>query len=159
MSYCYTYDMNAAIFRLANIIGARTNHGIIYDFIHKLKKDSTSLEILGDGSQCKSYLHVSDCVNAILLGTENAKKKIEVYNIGSEDKISVREMTKLIIDGLGLKNVKEKYTDTTGEGRGWKGDVKTMLLSVGKLKNLGWKYNYNSLEAFKKSVEELKFLF
>lgn len=159
MSYCYTFNMKAAIFRLANIVGSRTNHGIIYDFIQKLKKNSSSLEILGDGSQCKSYLHVSDCVDAVVIGTQNDKERVEIYNVGSEDKITVNEMVNIILNGLELNNVKKKYTDTTGEGRGWKGDVKVMLLSVEKLKKIGWKYKYNSLEAFKKAVEELKVLF
>ncbi len=140
-SYCHTFNMKSWIFRFANIIGERGTHGIIIDFIIKLRNDPESLEILGDGEQHKSYLHVSDCVDAILFAIENSGEMANIFNIGSNDAISSTDIGRIIVDEMGLKNVKFSYT---GGKRGWKGDVPRMLLSTEKLQKLGWKPVHNS---------------
>lgn len=140
-SYCHTFDMRSWIFRFANIVGERSTHGIITDFVKKLKNNPESLEILGDGKQSKSYLHVSDCVDAILFAVENSDGMVNIFNIGSEDTISSKEIAGIVVNEMGLKDVAFRFT---GGKRGWKGDVPRMLLSIEKLKALGWKPVHNS---------------
>lgn len=140
-SYCHTFDMKSWIFRFANIVGERSTHGIIVDFINKLKNNPDSLEILGDGEQRKSYLHVSDCVDAILFAVENSDEMANIFNLGSDDTINSKEIGEIVVKEMGLKDVKFTYT---GGKRGWIGDVPRMLLSIEKLKKLGWKPVHNS---------------
>jgi UDP-glucose 4-epimerase len=154
-AYAYTYGFKAVILRLANIVGSRSRHGVIHDFIQKLRKNPNELEILGDGTQTKSYLYISDCVEAILLATENPENPVEVYNVGSEDQINVKTIAEIVIEEMGLKNVKLKLTGGVNGGRGWKGDVKNMLLDISKLKSLGWKPKLNSEQAVRKTVREI----
>ena len=155
--YAHTFDIKAVVFRLANIIGKRSNHGVIYDFINKLKANPDRLEILGDGTQRKSYLHVSDTVEAMLyLFKEFLKedKVYDAYNIGSEDWITVTEIAEIVSREMGL-NPEFYFTGGVDGGRGWKGDVKIMLLSIEKAKAKGWKPKMNSKEAVEKTVREL----
>ncbi len=154
-AYASTYGFKAIIYRLANIIGPRSQHGVIHDFIQKLKNNPKKLEILGDGTQNKSYLYITDCIKAILLGLEKPTGPLEVYNIGSEDQINVKEIAKAVIEEMKLKNVKLVYAGGIEGGRGWKGDVKNMLLDIGKLKSKGWKPQYNSMQAVKKTAKQL----
>ena len=140
-SYCHTFEMNSWIFRFANIVGARSTHGIIVDFLNKLKKNPSSLEILGDGEQRKSYLHVSDCIDAMMFAVENSHEMANIFNIGSDDTINSTRIGEIVVREMGLENVKFSYT---GGKRGWKGDVPRMLLSINKLKSLGWKPSHDS---------------
>jgi len=151
-SYAHTFGMKAVIYRFANIVGPRSTHGVIYDFIMKLKKNPNELEILGDGTQTKSYLYVKDCVDAIIFGYENRKRDVEIFNIGSEDWINVRKIADIIVEEMGLKNVKYKFT---GGNRGWKGDVPKMLLSIEKIKSYGWRPKYNSEESVRLTAQHL----
>jgi UDP-glucose 4-epimerase len=145
-AYAYTYNFKATILRLANIVGPRSTHGVIHDFIQKLAKNPRKLEILGDGTQTKSYLYITDCINAILLAQEKSKEQVEIYNVGSEDQITVTEIAQTVTKKMGLKNVRFTYTGGVDGGRGWKGDVKNMLLDISKLKSLG-EGNPNSARA------------
>lgn len=154
-AYANTYGFKTIIFRLANIIGPRSQHGVIYDFIQKLRKNPRELEILGDGTQTKSYLHVEDCINAFFTTIERTKSQVETFNVGSEDQTNVKTIAKTVTEQMKLKNVKFKLTGGVDGGRGWKGDVKTMLLDVKKLKTLGWKPKFNSGEAVKLSTMAL----
>ncbi len=140
-SYCHTFDMKSWIFRFANIVGPRGTHGIIIDFINKLRKDPQALEILGDGQQRKSYLHISDCVDAMLFAVKNSHDMANIFNIGSNDTINSSQIGESIVTEMNLKNVVFSYTGGT---RGWKGDVPRMLLSIEKLQELGWKPTHNS---------------
>ncbi len=140
-SYCGSFDMKSWIFRFANIVGERSTHGIIVDFINKLKNNPASLEILGDGQQRKSYLHVSDCIDAILFAVERSHEMANIFNIGSNDTINSTEIGEIVAKEMGLKEVTFSYT---GGKRGWIGDVPRMLLSIEKLQALGWKPVHNS---------------
>ncbi len=151
--YAHTFDFKARIYRLANIIGERSTHGIIFDFISKLKQNPKQLEILGDGTQNKSYLYVSDCIEGIKQGIEHAKGTVEIFNIGSEDRIDVKSIAKIVKEEMNLQNTIEHYTGGVDGGRGWKGDVKEMLLDISKLKSLGWEPAYNSYEAVKLTIK------
>jgi len=136
--YAHTFKIRGLILRLANIVGERSNHGVIYDFILKLKKNPKVLEILGDGSQRKSYLHVSDCIDAILHlyeRFEGDEGLYDVYNVGSEDWVLVREIADMVVECMGLESVEYSFTGGVEGGRGWPGDVKTMLLDIGKARS------------------------
>jgi len=113
------------------------------------------LEILGDGTQTKSYLYINDCTKAILLGLEKSKKQIEIYNVGSEDQVDVKTIAQTVIEEMKLKNVKLKFAGGVDGGRGWKGDVKNMLLDISKLKSLGWKPKLNSEQAIREATRQL----
>lgn len=155
IAYAQTYGFRSIIYRLANIIGSRSKHGVTHDLILKLRKNPKELEILGDGTQTKSYLHVSDCTTAMMVGLEKSKKRVQIYNIGSEDQVNVKTIAKIVTAEMGLKRVKLKFTGGVDGGRGWKGDVKNMLLDVNKLKSIGWKPLHNSAKAVKKATNEL----
>jgi len=152
-SYCHTFDMEATIYRFANVVGPRSTHGVIYDFIKKLRKNPDELEILGDGKQRKSYLYIDDCIDAMLFGMQKKEKQVEIFNIGSEDWIEVKEIADIISQEMGL-NPKYKFTGGI-DGRGWKGDVKFMRLDISKLKALGWKPKYGSKEAVRMTAKWL----
>jgi UDP-glucose 4-epimerase len=148
-AYCHSFGMRAWIFRFANIIGKRSNHGVIWDFIRKLSDDPHRLEILGDGRQSKSYMEVGACVDAMLYAIDHASDRLNTFNIGSEDWIDVRSIADLVVEAMGLSNV--EYTFTGGE-RGWLGDVPRMQLSVQKLKSLGWRPPLGSRESVKIAI-------
>ena len=133
--------MHSWIFRFANIVGDRGTHGIIVDFINKLKDNPEQLEILGDGRQSKSYLHTSDCVDAIRFAINHIDETVNIFNVGSEDTIDATGIAGIVVEEMGLKDVKFSYT---GGKRGWKGDVPQMRLTVNKLKELGWEPSYTS---------------
>lgn len=152
-SYCYTFGMTGVSFRLANIVGPRLTHGIIYDFINKLKENPRRLEILGDGMQKKSYVWIEDCIEAMLHVLKHLESRYEVYNIGSEDWITVSEIADIIIESMGLSGVEKVFTGGVEGGRGWIGDVKLMNLDISKIKATGWRPKYTSREAIKLSVK------
>ncbi len=151
-SYCSTFDMNCWLFRFANIVGPRGTHGIIVDFINKLRKNPESLEILGDGKQRKSYLHVYDCVEAILFAMENSDEIVNIFNIGSEDTIDATGIGRIVVEEMGLEDVEFSYT---GGSRGWKGDVPRMMLSIDRIMSLGWKPVYNSEKSVRDAARSL----
>jgi len=154
-SYAYYLGFKAVILRLANIVGPRCSHGVIHDFIVKLRRNPKELEILGDGSQMKSYLYIDDCIDAVMLIMEKFNNDVGIFNVGSEDQINVRRIAEIVVEVLNLKDVKFKFTGGVNGGRGWKGDVKVMLLDVSKLKSLGWKPKYDSEAAVRKAAEHL----
>jgi UDP-glucose 4-epimerase len=157
-AYCHTFGVRGLIFRLANIVGGRSAHGVIADFVRKLQKNSKELEILGDGDQSKSYLYVDDLVGAVFLALKNflgCAEIVEVYNVGSLNRVDVRRIAEVVCDEMALQRVRFRFTGGVDGGRGWKGDVKMMLLSVNKLLNLGWRPRFNSEEAVRLSCREL----
>ncbi len=149
-SYCHTFDFKGFIYRFANVIGPRLRHGVIYDFINKLREDEEKLEILGDGNQKKSYVYIDDCIKAMIRGLES-KEKLNIFNIGTEYQITVTGIGEIVAEEMGL-DPDFKYT---GGERGWKGDVPDMLLSAERLTNLGWRPKYNSEEAVRKTAKSL----
>jgi UDP-glucose 4-epimerase len=158
-SYAHTYNHRALILRLANIIGPKSNHGVLIDFIKKIVKNPKQLEILGDGRQEKSYLYIEDCIEAITHLTNKfykSKKRVDVYNIGSMDRITVKEIAKIVADEMETPNIKFKFTGGVDGGRGWKGDVKKMQLSINKLVKTGWKPKYTSKQAVELTTKALK---
>jgi len=153
--YSHLFGFKSVICRLANIVGSRSGHGVIYDFINKLRNNPKTLEVLGDGTQRKSYLYVKDCVEAMILAAEKSSSQVEIYNIGSEDSVNVAAIAKIVIEEMGLKDVEIRYTGGVDGGRGWKGDVKVMLLDISKIKSLGWKPKLNSAEAVRQAAKDI----
>jgi len=158
-TYTKLYPIKALTLRYANIIGPRSAHGVIVDFINKLKDNSKELEILGDGTQMKSYLYINDAVEATLKAQEALEKEnipYEVFNVGSEDQVNVKEIANIITKEIGLKDVEYIFKPATDDGRGWLGDVKIMLLDITKIKSrTGWKPRHDSSQAVRKTVKEI----
>jgi UDP-glucose 4-epimerase len=154
-AYCHAFEMRGVIYRFANIVGSRSRHGVIWDFIHKLLENPLELEILGDGTQTKSYLRVDDCVDALLFGLEHTSERVEFYNIGAEDQISVKEIARVVTEEMGLKDVRSRYTGGVRGGRGWIGDVKIMFLDISKMKRLGWRPRCNSAESVRTATNQI----
>jgi len=157
-SYAHTFNHRALILRFANIIGPRSSHGVIVDFIKKIRANPHELTILGDGKQEKSYLYVTDCVEATMHLTETFSKTeraVEVFNVGSDDKVTVTQIAKTVATIMKTPHVKFKFTGGVDGGRGWKGDVKTMQLSIDKLVKTGWKLTYTSRQAVKQAAKTL----
>ncbi|MFH7918183.1 MAG: NAD-dependent epimerase/dehydratase family protein [Candidatus Aenigmatarchaeota archaeon] len=148
-AYCHVYDFQAWIFRLANIVGPRLTHGVIFDFINKLRKNPNKLEILGDGNQKKSYLFIEDCIRGMMILRRKGKERVNIFNIGNEDWISVKSIAKIICKKL---NLRPKFKFTGGD-RGWKGDVPLMILDISKAKKFGFKPKYDSEKAVIKAVK------
>lgn len=155
-SYCHTYNKHGIVLRLANILGPRSTHGVVVDFVSRLRKNPRELQILGDGQQTKSYTHIDDCITSILVALNASKSRYDVYNVGSEDQISATEIAKITADAMELKNTMFKYHGGLSDGRGWVGDVKNMLLDVSKLKAAGWAPHYNSRESVRLTVKALQ---
>ncbi|MEM5811471.1 MAG: NAD-dependent epimerase/dehydratase family protein [Candidatus Aenigmatarchaeota archaeon] len=148
-AYCHMFDMKAIIFRIANVIGPRMTHGVIYDFINKLRKNPNELEILGNGNQKKSYIYIDDCIDAMILIAKKCNSNFEIFNIGSEDWIEVRKIAEIICKNLGL-NPNFKFT---GGERGWPGDVSLMLLDISKAKSFGWHPKTEIIDAIEKTIQ------
>jgi UDP-glucose 4-epimerase len=149
-SYAYTFGIRTLILRLANVVGSRSMHGVIVDFVKKLKTNSKALTILGDGTQTKSYLYIDDCVNAVQHLTDRflaGKKAVEIFNVGAFDQVGVKRIAEIVAEQMKLSNVKFTYTGGVDGGRGWHGDVKIMQLSIRRLRKAGWKPKYNSEQA------------
>lgn len=144
-AYSHYYGIRGTIFRFANIVGKNSTHGVIYDFIRKLQKTPKTLEILGDGTQRKSYLHVEDCVRAMMYVHEKSRKT-DIFNLGNPQTTSVTKIADIVVSAMGLPDVKYNYTGGI-DGRGWRGDVKIAQLGVEKLFSTGWKNRYNSDES------------
>ena len=153
--YVGMFGINAIIFRLANIVGPSSDHGVIFDLIKKLKKpDNKYLEVLGDGTQKKSYLYIDDCIDALVLGLNEISSGMKIFNVGSEDQVDTNTIAHIILEELGL-NREIKYVTKEKDGRGWLGDIKNMLLSTDKIKKIGWKINYSSKESVSLTVKKI----
>jgi UDP-glucose 4-epimerase len=151
-SYASTYGIKGVVVRLANIFGPPSAHGVMYDFYKKLKADPKKLEILGDGKQSKSYLYISDCIDAIALASRKQKKIYDYFNVGSAEMTTVDELARSMCSVLGIK---PKFHHAGGK-RGWTGDVVKMLLSTKKIEKLGWKKKVSLNEGVKRYIEWLK---
>lgn len=145
-SWVGTFGLQAWIFRFANIIGARGTHGVIFDFIHKLKNDPSRLEVLGNGLQEKSYMEVGDCVDGILHVMANADAPLNLFNLGSHDTASVRRIAELVVEVTQCHDARIEYT---GGDRGWAGDIPRARLSIQKMLETGFDVSMNSEDAIR----------
>jgi UDP-glucose 4-epimerase len=152
-AYFYTFKINSIVYRLANVVGPKASHGVVIDLFHKLKKNPNKLEILGDGTQKKSYIYIDDCVKGMIHALEHAKEPVEIFNIGSVDYLDVKSIANLVSGQMELSP--EYIFKWEEEGRGWKGDVKQSWLAIDKLKQIGWKPRYNSEQSIRLTLESL----
>jgi UDP-glucose 4-epimerase len=151
-AFCGTFGFQAWIYRFANVVGIRGTHGVIVDFIDKLRKNQKELEILGDGNQQKPYLYVSDVVDGMIHGFEHSNEQINLFNLGCDSNTTVTRIAEMVVEEMGLKDVEFKYT---GGKRGWAGDVPRFQLDASKMNKLGWKERYTSDEAVRKAIREI----
>ncbi|MCX6662746.1 MAG: NAD-dependent epimerase/dehydratase family protein [Euryarchaeota archaeon] len=151
-AFCGTFDFQTWIYRFANVVGARGTHGVIVDFIEKLRKNPHELEILGDGKQCKPYLYVSDCVDGILFGFAHVSEKMNLFNLSCDTTTTVTRIAEMVAEEMKLNNVSFNYT---GGIRGWKGDVPRFQLDAQKINTLGWKATLTSDEAVRKAIRDV----
>lgn len=151
-SFAHTFNMQAWMFRFANVVGIRGTHGVIVDFINKLRKNPNELEILGDGKQRKPYLYVTECVDGIMHGFNHSNEEINVFNLGVDSATQVTRIGELVVEEMNLENVTFKYT---GGKRGWKGDVPHFQFDITKIKKLGWEPTFSSDEAVRQAVQDL----
>lgn len=149
-AFCYSFGINGWIMRFANVVGSRATHGVIYDLINKLKINKTSLHVLGDGYQNKPYIYINDALEGMLFTFERAKDSVNLFNVGTEDTISVRDIVSIIIKKMKL-NTKVKYDKTP---YGWKGDVPRFSLDVSRIKKLGFSAELTSRQAIERAVED-----
>ena len=151
-AWAHTYDFHAVVFRFVGIIGGRMDHGVVHDFVRKLQKDPTQLEILGDGTQRRSFVLIDDCVEAMLFALAKAKKNYNLVHIGNVDEISINEAGKIMLQAMNLKNVKFHHT---GGKVGWKGDVTSNFITTETLTAWGWKPSHSSSEAVFEAARRL----
>lgn len=150
--YAHSYGLTAHIYRFANIIGPGMNHGILPDFFEKLRRDPTRLEVLGDGSQAKSYLRTEDCVDGMLTGFDRAREPVNVFNLGTTDRISVRSIAEKVVAAHGGR----ARIDYTGGPRGWVGDIPQQLLAIDRIRRLGWNPSTDSAGAIDRTIAEMR---
>jgi UDP-glucose 4-epimerase len=145
-------DFETLIFRFPNVIGPGLTHGVIFDFIRKLKNNPNELEILGDGTQCKPYLYVMDLVNAIIEFSYKPRKGVEIFNIGVDTATTVKEIADMVCERLGLRNVRYNFT---GGNVGWKGDVPVFQYDLSRIYATGWRPSHNSNESVQDTLAHL----
>lgn len=150
-SYCFMFGLSGCAFRFGNVVGPRQTHGVGFDFVRRLLDDPKRLQILGDGSQSKSYIHVFDVVEAVLLAREKTKKSFAAYNVATGDYITVAEIADLAAECVGLDPAGVRY-EYTGGDRGWKGDVPIVRLATDRICGLGWKCERSSREALRQAM-------
>jgi len=152
-AYAYSYDIRGWIFRFGNVVGARMGHGVIYDFIQKLRRNPHELEILGDGNQRKNYFLVEDCVDGMLFAWQHVPvSPCDVFHLGNASTIPVSEIAAIVIEEMGLQGVHIRYTGGTG---GWPGDQPVAIFDVRKMQALGWEIRLTSAEVVRIAVRRL----
>ena len=147
-AYCEAFKFKSWIFRFVSILGNRYTHGHVYDFVKQLRKNSKKLKVLGDGNQRKSYLHVSDCVKAIIVAVSKANNKVNIFNLGTNEFITVKDSIKVICKTL---NVAPKLYFSGGV-RGWIGDSPFIFLNIKKIRSLGWRPKLTIKDSLKQTT-------
>jgi UDP-glucose 4-epimerase len=154
-AYSFMFDMRGMVFRFANVVGPQQTHGVAYDFLLKLTQTPHLLKIMGDGTQSKPYIHVSDVISAFMTIIESNSSNqmgFEYYNVASTDFLTVNQIAELVISQMGLKDVKYEYS---GGSRGWKADVPFYRLDTSKIRSRGWRSKYDSSAAVLDAVDSM----
>lgn len=150
-AYAAMFDLSGVAFRFGNVVGSRQTHGVGFDFVRRLLHDPTRLEILGDGKQSKSYIHVDDVINAVLIANEFTDEAMRAYNVATGDYITVKEIAKLAAECVGLDPASVRY-EFLGGPRGWKGDVPIVRLDTCRIRALGWTCRDGSGDALRRAM-------
>ena len=150
-AYSFMFGLTGRVFRFGNVVGPRQTHGVGFDFVRRLLEDPTRLSILGDGRQSKSYIHVDDVVDAVLLAHRRATGDYEAFNVATGDYITVAEIADLAAEIVGLDPADVRY-EYTGGARGWRGDVPVVRLNTDRIRRLGWQNSRSSREALHDSM-------
>jgi UDP-glucose 4-epimerase len=150
-AYCHMFELTGRVFRFGNVVGPRQTHGVGFDFLRQLLKNPHKLRILGNGAQSKSYIHVRDVIEAVMLAADRSTARYAAYNVATGDYITVTEIARLAIEcaGLSPESVELEYT---GGDRGWKGDIPIVRLNTDRIRSLGWRCSAGSREALRESM-------
>lgn len=151
-AYSAMFGIKGSVLRFANVTGRHQTHGVIYDFIKKLRRNSSELKVLGNGLQKKSYIYIDDILNAVLMIEKKQNKNYDYFNVSTGDYRNVKQIAAAVVKEMKIKNVNIRYGE---ESIGWKGDVPLIKLSSGKIKSLGWKPVYTSKQAVILSINDL----
>jgi UDP-glucose 4-epimerase len=151
-AYSSLFGIKARIFRFGNVVGAKMGHGVIFDFIHKLKNNPKEMEILGDGKQEKNFFLVEDCIAGMLCGFEKSKNQCDLFTLGADSFSTVTGIARIVCEEMDLRNVKFKYTGGRG---GWAGDAPVVHFNTAKMNALGWKPKYDSDGAVRVAARRL----
>ena len=155
-SFCHVYGLRAWIYRFGNVLGARMTHGVIFDFLRRLKENPSELMILGDGRQEKNYFLVEECIAGMAYGYRNAKlderTPCDVFNLGTTTVTRVVELAAVVIEELGLNSTALKVQ---GTARAWPGDQPRVHFAVDKMTRLGWKAKKTSDEAVRIAIRRM----
>jgi UDP-glucose 4-epimerase len=153
-SYAAMFGLTARAFRFGNVVGPRQTHGVGLDFIRRLLDDPRRLRVLGDGQQSKSYIHVDDVIEAVLLAAGLADEPFAVFNVATGDYVTVTEIAEIAVDVTGLPAGGTRF-EYTGGDRGWKGDVPVVRLNTDRIRALGWKNQRTGRQALRASMESM----
>jgi UDP-glucose 4-epimerase len=150
-SYCHMFDLVGVAFRFGNVVGPRQTHGVGFDFVRRLLAEPGELTILGDGSQSKSYVHVNDVIEAVLLAAVAAPRPFAVFNVATGDYITVSEIAELAVSAVGLEPGSTRFLFDGGD-RGWRGDVPIVRLNTDRIRSLGWTNTLTTRQALAESL-------
>jgi UDP-glucose 4-epimerase len=153
-SYAHMFDLTGRAFRFGNVVGPRQTHGVGFDFARRLLDDPSTLRILGDGKQSKSYIHVTDVVSAVLAAHAADQSVYTPYNVATGDYITVTEIAELAVECVGLAAGSVRF-EYSGGDRGWKGDVPIVRLNTDRIRSLGWRCGAGSREALRRSITSM----
>lgn len=151
-AYCEGYGFEGYIFRFVSILGERYTHGHVFDFCRRLLRDPSTLPVLGDGSQRKSYLYVHDCIDAILLAVSRSRDRVNIFNLGTDHYCELRDSIGWITNRLGVSPVLQY----AGGDRGWIGDNPFIFLDCSKIRALGWAPSLTIQSAVERTVDYLQ---
>jgi UDP-glucose 4-epimerase len=153
-AFTHNYDMRCWMYRFGNIVGPNPTHGVIHDFVLRLRENQRELLVLGDGKQSKPYVYVDDCLDGMEFGYRTAHESVNFYNLAVDDHTSVTEIAEWTIAAMGIdrSKIEIKYT---GGSRGWKGDVAQVKLDTRRMTKLGWRPKLSSREAVKRTIREI----
>lgn len=145
-AYCHMFGIRGCAFRFGNVVGPRQTHGVGFDFVRRLLVEPRRLDVLGDGRQSKSYIHVDDVVDAVLTAHRKNSNPYEVYNVATGDYVTVTEIAQMAIEIVGLApgSVELRYS---GGDRGWKGDVPIVRIATDRIQSIGWRCRRSSRQA------------